>query len=66
MTDISTRPNCPVCKQATLTGAIFKRSNDTMATVCNNPECGARVILTRDLDIIRAEVHYWPSGERMK
>ena len=61
--NISTRPDCPVCKKSSLTGELYKKYNDLMVN-CEN--CGAKVFMTENWKIIRVEVHYRTDGEIIK
>ena len=57
----STRPECPVCKTSSLTGELHKRHNDFAMVFCE--KCKARVFITEDWKVMRAEVHYTPDGK---
>ena len=59
----STRPDCPVCKNS-LIGLLNKNINNTKKTVC--VFCGARVFMTENWDVFRAEAHYRSDGEIIK
>jgi transcription elongation factor Elf1 len=57
----STRPECPVCETSSLTGELHKKHNDVILVSCE--KCKARVFMTKDWKVIRAEVHYTSSGK---
>lgn len=59
--DISTRPQCPVCKTSSLIGELYKKYNDFEMVICEN--CGARVFMNEKWKVIRAEVHYTADGK---
>jgi len=46
----STRPDCPVCKNGSLTDWLNNYLNDSLVTTCMI--CGARVIMTQEYKII--------------
>ena len=62
--DISTRPQCPVCKTSSLTGKLYEKHNDFIMVICEN--CGARVFMSKGWKVIRAEVHYTAEGKVIK
>ncbi len=66
--EVSTRPDCPVCKTSSLTGELYKKHNnirgDFIMVICEN--CRARVFMTEGWKVIRAEVHYTAEGKIIK
>ena len=46
----STRPDCPVCKNPSLTGWLVKHINDSLITTCM--VCNSKVIMTEQHKII--------------
>jgi len=59
---LSTRPNCPVCKQPTLTGELVKNNYDGYITQCENPECAVKVYLDKAYSIMSAKRTYYADG----
>ncbi len=59
-TRISTRPDCPACKQGSLTGTLKEFYKEERTTVCENPQCRAIVYLDKQQKVLYAQKFYYP------